>query len=236
MKRGVIMKTIGFLGGMSYESTVEYYKKINQLVQNELGGSHSARLVMYSFDYDELEKLLEKSDWNKITERLVEEGLKLKQAGASYLVLCANTMHIVADQVEKQVGLPLIHIAKVTMKYAFDHGYKKVLLLGTKYTMDHLMYPNIFKEKNIDIITPHHDEKALIHQTIYQELIRGQFLDKSRQKFIQIIKKYELKGIEAVILGCTEIPLLIHQDDIELPILNTMDLHIKEIVYHMLED
>jgi aspartate racemase len=236
MKRGVMMKTIGLLGGMSFESTTTYYKVINQLVQERLGGSHSAKLLMYSFDYDELEKLLEAHQWEKIVSRLVEEGKKLKSIGASHIVLCANTMHIVAEEVEKQVGLPLIHIVKSTRNYAVNHQFKKVLLLGTRYTMDSPLYINLFKEAHIDVITPDAHEKEFVHQTIYQELIRGKYLESSRKRFIEIIKKYELKGIEAVILGCTEIPLLIHQEDVELPILDTMKLHITDIVNHMLDD
>jgi aspartate racemase len=232
--RGAIMKTIGLLGGMSFESTTEYYKLINRLVQAKLGGSHSAKILMYSFDYYELEKLLEEKRWDLITDVLVEQGKKLKEAGAEGIVLCANTMHVVADEVEKQVGLPLIHIVKSTLKYAMKHEMKKLFLLGTVYTMDHPIYKEIFKNDNIEIIVPDEREKTLIHRTIYLELIKGVFSNESKKKFIDIIQKYELKGIEGVILGCTEIPLLIRQEDVELPILNTMDLHINDVVEYIL--
>jgi len=230
------MKTVGLLGGMSYESTLVYYQKINQDIQKRYGGSHSAQILMYSFDYARLETLLIEDKWDCIINELVDKGLKLKQAGADFIVLCANTMHLVADEVEKKVGLPLIHIAKATRTYAIEHKMKKVLLLGTTYTMNSPLYNNLFKEKEIEVITPSPREKALIHRTIYQELIKGIYLSESKQKFLDIISNYQKQHIDGVILGCTEIPLLIKQEDTETPILNTMDLHIDSIISYIIKD
>ena len=230
------MKTVGLLGGMSYESTLVYYQKINQGIQKRYGGSHSAKILMYSFDYASLETLLVEDKWDLIIDELVDKGLKLKHAGADFIVLCANTMHLVADEVEKKVGLPLIHIVKATRMYATKHQMEKVLLLGTSYTMNSLLYNDLFKEKEIEVITPSPREKALIHRTIYQELIKGIYQTESKQKFLDIIANYQKQTIDGVILGCTEIPLLIKQEDTKIPILNTMDLHIESIISYMVED
>ena len=230
------MKTIGLLGGMSYESTLEYYRLINQGIQRAMGGSHSAQILLYSFDYRELEVLLEKDHWQQIEDRLTEEGHKLKEAGADMIALCANTVHIVAKNVEKRVGLPLIHIAEATADKAIDKGLKKVLLLGTIYTMGSTMYKDIFKQKNIELITPSLRDQAFIHRVIYHELIRGIFNEGSRIKFLEIIHKIEEDStIDGVILGCTEIPLLIEQKHIELPLLNTLEIHVEKMIEALLK-
>lgn len=235
IKGGINMKTVGLLGGMSFESSLVYYQKINQSIQNIYGGSHSAKILMYSFDYAVLEKLLENHQWNQIIDELVDKGLKLKQAGADCIVLCANTMHLVADQVEEKIGLPLIHIAKATINYALKHQMKKVLLLGTSYTMDSSLYPHFFKQKEMEVITPSPEEKMFIHHTIYHELIKGIYQSSSKAKFLDIINHYH-RQIDGVILGCTEIPLLIKQEDHKLPLLNTLDLHVDAIVKFMIEE
>lgn len=233
---GILMKTVGLLGGMSYESTLVYYQKINQEIQKIFGGSHSAKILMYSYDYAILEEILVKDQWNLIIDELVDKGLKLKQAGADFIVLCANTMHIVADEVEHQIGLPLLHIAKATRDYALDQNMKKVLLLGTTYTMNSSLYPQLFNEKEIVVITPSPREKAFIHRTIYHELIKGIYSFESKEKFLDIISHYQKENIDGVILGCTEIPLLIKQEDIHVPLLNTLDLHVKSIVQYMVSN
>ncbi len=230
------MKTIGLLGGMSYESTLEYYRLINQDIQKRLGGSHSAKILLYSFDYAELEQLLKLNDWKQIEDRLSQEGNKLKHAGADQIALCANTVHLVAKDVEKRVGLPLIHIAEATAQKVSEKGLKKVLLLGTIYTMGSTMYSDIFKQKKIDMITPSPRDQAFIHRTIYQELIRGLFKEESKNKFLDIINHiFEEEKMDGVILGCTEIPLLIHQQDLELPLFNTLEIHVEKIVQELLK-
>lgn len=219
------MKTIGLLGGMSWESTLEYYRLLNESIKNKLKGSHSAKCLMYSFDYFDLESLLNRDNWKEITAQLVEQGKNLKKAGADFILICANTMHIVADDVEKEVGLEVLHIAKTTKIEIMKHKIKKVGLLGTKFTMESDMYPKIMKIDNIEIIVPSADEQALIHQVIYNELILGIFSNESKKKFLDIISRLESKGAEGVILGCTEIPLLIKQSDVNIPIFNTMEIH-----------
>lgn len=220
------MKTIGMLGGMSFESTLEYYRLINEEVKRRLGGSHSAKIAMISFDYHVLERLLEKGDWDQIADLLSQEGRHLKDMGADMLVICANTMHVIADRVEKACDLPLIHIVKATLSEAKKRHLTKVALLGTMYTMESPLYPSIFKEDGIEVILPDKRDMAMIHRTIYTELILGTLKDESREKFLEVIFKLREKGAQGVILGCTEIPLLIHEKHLPgFPVLNTMKLH-----------
>jgi len=230
-----MMKTIGMLGGMSFESTLDYYKLINKGVRNHLNGSHSAKIMMYSYDYRELEVLLEKNNWEEVTNRLSEEAIKLKNQGADFLVICANTMHIVADEVEKRSNLKVVHIVKSTLAYAKEKKIKKVLLLGTLYTMQSQMYPTIFKENHIDLVTPNQVDQAFIHRTIYLELIRGIIMESSKVRLLNIIKEHQKNGVEAVILGCTELPLIIKEKDVELPLLNTLKIHVDAVVKYALE-
>ena len=224
------MKVLGLLGGMSYESTETYYRLINEGVQKKLGGSHSAELYIYSFDYKELEVLLEKNDWLTITSLLSEQGQRLKKAGAEGIMLLANTMHIVADQVEKGVGLPLIHIVKSTMEKVIQKGLTRVLLIGTRYTMESPLYPETFESQGIEVKTPNTEEQAIIHNIIYQELIRGTFSDQSRKEILKIIQSYQNQGIEGVILGCTELPLLIRLNDVSIHRFDTMEIHAQRAV------
>lgn len=228
------MKTIGMLGGMSFESTLDYYKLINEGIRNQLNGSHSAKIMMYSYDYAELELLLEKNKWDEITNRLTEEAIKLKEQGADFLVICANTMHIVADEVERRSGLKVVHIVKSTLEYAKENKIKKVLLLGTLYTMQSDMYPNIFNKDNIEVITPNKVDQAFIHRTIYLELIRGILSNDSKTRLLNIIKDHQKNGVEGVILGCTELPLLVKPSDLEIYVMNTLELHAKAVVQYAL--
>ncbi len=218
-----MMKTLGMLGGMSYESTTVYYDLINKYVNQAQGSSHSAKIAMISFDYQELEILLEKSNWDELAKRMIEEGLKLKSIGAQGLMLCANTMHIIADQVEKSVGLPLIHIAKETLNEAKKQGYETLGLLGTRYTMT----SSIYDQTKMNVIRPSDEEMNTIHDIIYKELIVGKYLPSSLEKAKLVIKHLKERGADAIILGCTELPLLIKPDQVDLPILNTLHIHAK---------
>lgn len=219
---GGFMKTLGMLGGMSYESTVVYYHIINQEVNRILKNSHSASIAMISFDYQELEDLLKKNEWETITKILVNAGNKLKVAGAHQLMICANTMHIVADEIEKQVGLKVIHIAKETLNAISHEHIDKVGLIGTLYTMQSQIYPDIAKTMGIDIITPHEDDQKIIHDVIYKELIVGIKSEQSKQKIIDIINNM---GVNGIILGCTELPLLIKQEDLSIAYFDTLKIH-----------
>lgn len=226
------MRKLGILGGMSYESTQIYYQLINQEINRKLKKSHSAELVMYSFDYDELEKLLEKGLWELIEKRLIEEGLKLKSIGAEGLILCANTMHQVANQVEKEVGIPLVSIVKETYREVKQMNLKRVGLIGTLYTMHSGMYQNYFSAHGIEVIEPSVDEKQLIHDVIYKELIVGVYPENSRKRIVDII---ESMNVEGIILGCTELPLLILDKHLNIHRFDTLSIHAKAAAKWMLE-
>ena len=221
------MKTIGILGGMSWESTVVYYTKINQYTKEMMGPEHSAKILLYSFDYRELEVLLEANDWSSIETRLIKEAKTLETMNADCLMLGANTMHIAAHKVEQALKIPLIHIVKATRDTTKINGMKKVLLLGTMYTMQSDLYPKLFKEEGIEVITPSKRDQASLHRIIYQELIKGDFLNSSKQKVLEMIDQ---QSVDGVILGCTEIPLLIKQSDCQVPLLDTLELHVKAAV------
>lgn len=227
------MKCLGMIGGMSYESTKVYYELINQEINRKLKKSHSAEIVMYSFDYDILEKWLEENRWDLIENRLIKETLKLKSIGAEGIILCANTMHQVANQVEESVGLPLIHIVKSTFQCVNQKKLTKVGLIGTIYTMQSDMYHSYFKSHGIEIITPSLDNQKIIHHIIYKELIIGKLSEESREKILQIIKSLEVEGI---ILGCTELPLLIKEEHLSIHRFDTMEIHAKSAVKFMLGD
>ena len=226
------MYKLGILGGMSYESTQVYYRIVNQEINHILHQSHSAELVMYSFDYNEIEVLLKENRWDLIKNLLVDEGSKLKLIGAKGLILCANTVHIVADYVEKEVGLPLIHIVKETFHVVLSQGLKKVGLIGTSYTMNSGIYQNYFIERGIEVVIPNEKDQKLIHDVIYQELIVGQYSDLSRNKILDIINRMNVQGI---ILGCTELPLLILDKDLKISRFDTMEIHAKAAANWMIK-
>ncbi len=219
------MKTIGLLGGMSWESTLEYYRTINQYTKQMLGTSNSAKCIMYSYNYHELEKLLNQGRWKEITDELVKDAKKLKEFGADFILICANTMHIVVDEVQNKAGIEVLHIAQATKNEIINLNLKKIGLLGTKFTMESSMYPDIMKSDGIDVILPNKDEQDFIHHVIYDELILGVLLPDSKQKFLKIIDNMKQRGAQGVILGCTEIPSLIKQEDVDIPIFDTMKIH-----------
>lgn len=231
-RRGYTMNKLGLLGGMSYESTQIYYRIINQEINKKLKKSHSAELVMYSFDYRELEVLLEQNRWDLIEKRLIEEGLKLKSIGAKGLILCANTVHQVQDQVESGVGLPLISIVKETYEAVRSKNIQKVGLIGTLYTMKSGMYQSYFKEHGLEVVLPSIEDQRFIHHVIYQELVVGIYHEESRKRIIHIIESMHVDGI---ILGCTELPLLILDKHLHIHRFDTMDIHAKAAAKWMLE-
>lgn len=219
------MKTIGLIGGMSWESTVTYYQLINEAVKKELGGFHSAKLLLYSVDFAEIEECQAKGDWDKSAQILAEAAKKLEKAGADYLVICTNTMHKVAPQIQSQIDIPILHIAEATAEELKKHGIKKVALLGTKYTMTQDFYKEKLVEAGIEVLIP--DEKGIekVNDVIYGELCLGTISDKSRAEFLCIIEELAEKGAEGVILGCTEIGLLVGQKDTKLPVFDTTQIH-----------
>ncbi len=221
------MKRIGLIGGMSWKSSQDYYRIINEEVKAQLGGSHSANCIMYSFDFQLIEDLQHKGAWEKLTQIMVDEANNLKTAGAEFIVICANTMHIMAKDIEEKTNLKVLHIAQATASAIKEKQLKKVLLLGTKFTMEGTFYKDILNENNIEVIIPNDEDREFIHQVIFTELVRGIVKDESKQKYISIINSLKEKGIEGVVLGCTEIPMLVKQEDLDIPVLNTTEIHSK---------
>lgn len=230
------MKTIGLIGGMSWESTADYYQILNREVKAILGEPHSAKIIMNSVDFAEIEKLQSAGEWSQLSKKMIEIAKKLEAAGADMILICANTMHQMAAEVQREINIPLIHIADTAAEKIKEKNYNKVGLLGTKYVMEGNFYKNrIEKNYKIKVITPELKSRNDVHQIIYQELVSGIFKNESRNRFKEIIMSLKEKGAEGIILGCTEIPLLIKDKDSSLPIFNTTELHAKKAVQFALE-
>ncbi len=224
------MKKIGMLGGMSWESSLEYYRIMNELVKERLGASHSVYCLMVSVDFDEVEKLQHQGAWDQLTQIMVDEAMNLKNAGAECIVICTNTMHMMAPDIEAMTGLPVIHIADVTADEVLRRQVKKVLLLGTKFTMQGDFYKKRMEAKGVEVYVPEAADQEVIHKVIYNELILGDINEASKQAYINIINKSVEKGIEGVILGCTEIPLLIKDEDVSIEVFDTTAIHAKAAI------
>lgn len=230
------MKTIGLIGGLSWESSAVYYRIINELVREKLGGTHSARIIMYSVDFAEFEQLQHQGDWDTLTKLMIEAGKRLKDGGADFIVICTNTMHKMADAVESQVGIPLVHIADAAAAEVKKRGLRKVALLGTKFTMEQDFYKDrLSKRHGIEVIIPDQIERDVIHSVIYNELVVGKILEQSRNQFLEIINRLHSQGANGIVLGCTEIPLLVCQEDSKIPILDTTFLHANAAVQFALK-
>jgi aspartate racemase len=219
------MKKIGLIGGITPESTVLYYQILNRLNANQLGKTHSAELIITSFDFGQISQLVEEGRWDLLNKKMAEAGTNLENAGASCILICANTMHLCIDAVRKVVRIPVIHIADSTAKEIQKKGIQKVALLGTKYTMEKDFFRDILNKHEIETIIPDVEERDEIHRIIYDELAQGEFKKSSKEKYLKIIDSLILKGAEGIILGCTEIPLLINQNDVSLPIFDTTKIH-----------
>lgn len=219
------MKKIGLIGGITPESTVLYYQILNRLNANQLGKTHSAELIITSFDFGQISQLVEKGRWDLLNKKMAEAGTNLENAGASCILICANTMHLCIDAVRKVVRIPVIHIADSTAKEIQKKGIQKVALLGTKYTMEKDFFRDILNKHEIETIIPDVEERDEIHRIIYDELAQGEFKKSSKEKYLKIIDRLILKGAKGIILGCTEIPLLINQNDVSLPIFDTTKIH-----------
>ena len=219
------MKKIGLIGGITPESTVLYYQILNRLNANQLGKTHSAELIITSFDFGQISQLVEEGRWDLLNKKMAEAGTNLENAGASCILICANTMHLCIDAVRKVVRIPVIHIADSTAKEIQKKGIQKVALLGTKYTMEKDFFRDILKKHAIATIIPDVEERDEIHRIIYDELAQGEFKKSSKEKYLKIIDSLILNGAEGIILGCTEIPLLINQNDVSLPIFDTTKIH-----------
>jgi len=225
------MKTIGMIGGMSWESSLEYYRIINQTVKDKLGGFHSAKIVMYSVDFQEIEKLQHQGNWPQATLVMIDAAQRVERAGADFLIIATNTMHKMADQVEKTVKIPLLHIVDVTAEAIKAKGQQRVGLLGTRFTMEQDFYKGrLLAKHGIEVLIPEEPERQLIHDILYDELCMGELKEHSRQQFREIIFNLVAKGAEGIILGCTEIPLIVKQDDYEIPLYDTTALHAQGAV------
>ncbi|HHU02936.1 MAG TPA: aspartate/glutamate racemase family protein [Christensenellaceae bacterium] len=219
------MKTIGLIGGMSWESTVSYYQIINETIKEKLGGLHSAKIILYSVDFAEIEECQSKEDWDKSAIILADAAIRLEQAGADYIVICTNTMHKVAPYIQKEIKIPIIHIAETTAEALKKNNVKKVALLGTKYTMTQNFYKEKIQQNGIEVIIPNEKDIEIVNYIIYNELCLGIISDKSRREYMRIIDSLKADGAEGVILGCTEIGLLISQEDSSIPIYDTTQTH-----------
>lgn len=220
------MKTIGLIGGMSWESSLEYYRIINETVREYLGGLHSAQIVMHSFDFAEIAELQHAGNWDQAAKSLTGAAKRLEQAGADVLVICTNTMHKSADQVQENVHVPLLHIADATAEQVKARGLMKVGLLGTKFTMEDNFYKGRMSDKHgIEVIVPDEHERQIINQVIFDELCIGQVKQASKEKFRTIMQNLAENGAEGIILGCTEICLLVDQQDAQVPVFDTTAIH-----------
>ncbi|WP_419768969.1 aspartate/glutamate racemase family protein [Arcobacter sp.] len=225
------MKTIGLLGGMSWESTALYYKQINEEIKNRLGSLHSAKVIIYSVDFDEIEKLQHTEQWNKTADILTTAAQNIEKASADFLLICTNTMHKVVPQIQTKINIPIIHIADATAKVLQKENIKKVGLLGTAFTMKEDFYKNRISENfGIEVLVPNEEDIKIIHKVIYEELCLGIIKEESRKKYLKIIEKLVSNGAEAIILGCTEICMLISSNDTDVKLYDTTKIHAIEAV------
>jgi aspartate racemase len=220
------MKTIGLIGGMSWESSIEYYKIINETVRAQLGGLHSAKCIMVSIDFAEMEPLQHQGKWDEATEILVAAARSVEAGGADFVLFCTNTMHKVADEVQKQLRIPILHIADATAQAIKAAGLKKVGLLGTKFTMEEDFYKGRLVQKHkLEVIIPTAEAREVVHRVIYNELCMGEIKPSSKKKFLVIIERLAKEGAEGIILGCTEIGLLVRKEDSRVPLFDTTEIH-----------
>ena len=231
------MKTIGLIGGMSWESTTLYYRILNEEVKRALGGLHSARVVLYSVDFEEIEKLQSSGRWDEAGHQLAQAAQALARAGAELLVLATNTMHKVAPQIQQAVAVPLLHIADATAERIQEHHLKKVGLIATRFTMEEAFYQGRLTDVyGLEVITPDSDDRAFIHRVIYQELCLGIINPESRMRFREIMAGLAAKGAEGIILGCTEITMLVTAEDASVPLFDTTLIHAQSAVQHALRE
>ena len=219
------MKTIGLIGGMSWESTALYYRQINLAVQQRLGGLHAAKLVLLSVDFHEIEVLQRAGDWAAAGEILANAARSLQAAGADFLLLCTNTMHIVAPAIEAAVHIPLLHIADPTAQAIHQAGHTRIGLLGTRFTMEQAFYIDRLRQQGLQVLLPDQEDRDTVHRIIFEELCLGQIVDSSRAHYRRIMATLVAQGAQAIILGCTEITLLVGAEDATVPLFDTTALH-----------
>jgi aspartate racemase len=217
---------IGLIGGMSWESSAEYYRIINREVRNRLGGVHSARSLMWSVDFGEIERLQHQGDWAELTNRMQDAAIRLQRGGADFVLLCTNTMHLMADEVADAIDIPLLHIADPTAEKIRDAGFHKVGLLGTAFTMEQDFYKGRLERVfGLEVLVPDPDDRSVVHEVIYRELVAGEIRPESRTAFREVNARLVAAGAEAIILGCTEIMLLVSAQDSAVPLFDTTTIH-----------
>ena len=220
------MKTIGLIGGMSWESSIEYYRIINEATKQKLGGLHSAKSLMVTVDFAEIEKLQHEDRWEEAGQILAKCAQDLERGGADFIVLCTNTMHKLTDHITANVKIPFLHIADATAEKIVAAGMKKIGLLGTRFTMEHDFYKGrLIQNFGLDVLVPNKEDRDIIHRVIYEELVQGKIVDASRAEYKRIMKTLIAQGAQGIILGCTEIELLVKQDDSSVPLFPTTSIH-----------
>jgi aspartate racemase len=230
------MKTIGLIGGISWVSTADYYSQLNQKVNARAGGLNFPQMLIYSFNYAEIKKNNDNNDWDATCDLLTTASQNLIRSGAEGIALCANTMHLIADRIQAAIDVPLINIADATAQQVEKNHIQKVGLLGTRFTMEQEFFKKKLSEKNIEVFIPEEEEKAFVHQTIFDELGKGIITVKTKSKYQEIIAGLQRKGAEGIILGCTEIPLLIKQEDVQPLVFDTTNIHTDAICRFIMED
>ena len=220
------MRTLGLIGGMSWESTALYYRHLNELARDHLGGLHSAKLLLWSFDFAQVAEHQHRGDWEGATALMIEAAQRLRAGGAEALVICTNTMHLMADSVEQASGLPVLHIADATAEAIKRAGCRRPLLLGTRFTMEQPFYRERLRERHgVEAVVPDEADRALVHRIIYEELCQGAVLPESKAVYLDVIKRAQHDGVDGVILGCTEITMLIGAGDLDIPVFDSTRLH-----------
>jgi aspartate racemase len=228
MAKGSAMKTLGLIGGMSWESTVPYYRLINEAIKARLGGLHSARLVLYSVDFEEIARLQHAGDWDAAGNVLADAAQRLERAGAEALVICANTMHKVAPAIEAAVRMPVLHVVDAVAEDIRAAGFSKVGLLGTRFTMEHPFYAERLAQHGLQALIPEKDDRDIVHRVVYEELCLGKIVDASRDEYRRIMARLVAQGAEAIILGCTEISMLVGMQDASVPLFDTTAIHARK--------
>ena len=230
------MKTLGLIGGTTWVSTVDYYRQINQQVNKKLGGLSSAKILLYSVNFAEFNPPTDPNEWGEITQKFSDISQNLEKAGADCIAFCANTPHIIADDIQRIIGIPIINIAEETAKAVSKHNFKKVGLLGTRITMEQPFYKEKLLKYGITVVVPEFEERKFIHSSILDEMAKEIFKEETKQKYLKIINQLVLEGVEGIVLGCTEIPILIKQEDSPVPLFDTTLIHASAIVNFALDE
>jgi aspartate racemase len=219
------MKTIGLIGGITWQSTILYYQVLNILAAERLGGKHTAKSIIYTVQFEEIHRLQKEGRWDLLDDLMANAGKSLENAGADCILICANTMHLTIDAVRKNISIPVIHIAEATAEKIQEKNLKTIALLGTKYTMEKDFYKDVLTSFGIKTLIPNEEDRDEIHRVIYDELSKGELNPTSKQRYLEVIERMQKAGAEGIILGCTEIPLLIKQEDVSIPVFDTTTIH-----------